>query len=166
MIVYCEECGFRNAIDAARIKNNEVRIICGKCGDPLRFYGMKAKAIKAALAPVTSLPRSCLILKYGGAVVVVSETNSRIEIGRRPSTDIQVANKRVSRIHAFIEFKKGKYFLTDQSSNGTYLLMEGRAGITVKQKEVMLTARGVIGPGYKVDFNSPHAIHMRFDQLL
>ena len=166
MIVYCEECGFRNTIDSTRIKGHEPQIICEKCGDPLRFYGMKAKAIKAALSPDTSLPRSCLILHYGHEAVTVSESNSRIEIGRRNSNDIQIANKRVSRVHAYIEYKKGKYYQTDQSSNGTYLLMEGRAGMTVKKKEVLLTARGVSVPGYKVDFKSPTAIHMRFDQIL
>ena len=33
--------------------------------------------------------------------------------------------------------------------------MEGRKGVTVKKEEVLLTAKGVIGPGYKVDLKSP-----------
>jgi hypothetical protein len=42
--------------------------------------------------------------------------------------------------------------------------MEGSKGVTVKKKEIMLTAKGVIGPGYKVDFKSPDAIHLLFEQ--
>jgi pSer/pThr/pTyr-binding forkhead associated (FHA) protein len=89
-----------------------------------------------------------------------------VEIGRQNSNDIQVSNNRVSRTHALIEYKNGQYYLTDQSSNGTYLLMEGQQAITVKKKEVMLTARGVIGPGYKVGFKSPDAIHIMFERIL
>ncbi|MGA6927456.1 MAG: FHA domain-containing protein [Desulfosarcina sp.] len=165
MIIYCEECGFKNTLDETRIKGSRPQISCEKCGDFLRFYGLKAKALKATPPPSQKkVPRSCLIVKYGKVVVLVNEANARVEIGRQKNNDIQVVNNRVSRTHALIEYKNGNYFLSDQSSNGTYLLMEGRKGVTVKKKEVMLTAKGVIGPGYKVDFKSPDAIHILFDQ--
>ncbi len=164
MIIYCEECGFKNTIDETRIKGQLPQIPCQKCGDFLRFYGLKAKALQETSSKYSKAPRSCLILKYGKVVVIVNEANPRVEIGRQKSNDIQVVNNRVSRTHALIEYKKGKYYLTDQSSNGTYLLMEARKGITVRKKEVMLTAKGVIGPGYKVDFKSSEAIHILFEQ--
>ena len=164
MIIYCEECGFKNEIDETRIKGPRPQIPCEKCGDFLRFYGLKAKALKKPAPTKKKAPRSSLILKYGKVVVLVNETNARVEIGRQKNNDIQVVNNRVSRTHALIEYKAGKYYLTDQSSNGTYLLMEGRKGITVRKKEVLLTAKGVIGPGYKVDFKSPDAIHIMFEQ--
>lgn len=164
MIIYCEECGFKNTIDETRIKGQHPQIPCEKCGDFLRFYGLKAKVLKASPSKFTTSSRSCLILKYGKVVVLVNESNVRIEIGRQKSNDIQVVNNRVSRTHALIEYKDGKFYLTDQSSNGTYLLMEGQKGITVKKEEVPLNARGVIGPGYKVDFKSPEAIHVLFEQ--
>ena len=165
MIVYCEECGFKNTIDASGIKGSRPQIPCQKCGDFLRFYGLRAKALKKGEPAVHgAAPRQCLILKYGKVVVIVNENNVRVEIGRQKSNDIQVVNNRVSRTHALIEYKDGKYYLTDQSSNGTYLLMEGRKGVTVKKKAVLLTSKGVIGPGYKVDFKSPDAIHMLFEK--
>ena len=164
MIIYCEECGFKNTIDEARVNGPEPQVPCGKCGDFLHFYGLKAKALKGPTPKHKRAPRSCLILKYGKVVVLVNGTNTRIEIGRQKSNDIQVVNNRVSRTHALIEYKDGHYYLTDQSSNGTYLLMEGRKGVTVRKKEIRLTAKGVIGPGYKVDFKSPDAIHIRFEQ--
>jgi hypothetical protein len=164
MIIYCEECGFKNTIDEASVKGPTPQIPCGKCGDFLRFYGLKAKALRKPSPKHKKAPGSCLILKYGKVVVLVNETNTRVEIGRQKSNDIQVVNNRVSRTHALVEFKDGNYFLTDQSSNGTYLLMEGRKGVTLKRKEIMLTAKGVIGPGYKVDFKSPDAIHLLFEQ--
>lgn len=164
MIIYCEECGFKNTIDEARIKGPKPQIPCEKCGDFLRFYGLKAKAIQPSARNHKTVVRSCLVLKYGKVVVLVNETNARVEIGRQKSNDIQVVKDRVSRTHAVIEYKNGKYYLTDQSSNGTYLLMEGRKGVTVKKEEVLLTAKGVIGPGYKVDLKAPDGIHFFFEQ--
>ncbi len=165
MIVYCEECGFKNVIDASRIQGTSPKIACENCGDFLRFYGERAKAIEELSPPETEKsPRSRLILKYGKVVVIVNETNARVEIGRKKSNDIQVINSRVSRTHAVIEFKNGMYYLTDSSSNGTYILMEKQEGVTIKNKEILLTERGVIGPGYKVDFKFPEAIHFWFEQ--
>jgi ribosomal protein S27E len=171
MIVYCEECGYKNVIDEKRVSNMGSHIPCEKCGEFLRFYGIKAEALKASLKKPKKTPQkapkktppACLILKYGKVVVIVNETRSRVEIGRQKSNDIQVSNNRVSRTHAIVEFKKGTYYLTDQSSNGTYLLMEGTEGVTVKRKQVELTAKGVIGPGYKVDFKSSDAIQIIFE---
>jgi hypothetical protein len=160
MIVYCEECGFKNSIEKKRIQGRTTQLPCAKCGEMLRFYGDRAKA----LGNSAKNARSCLILKYGSAVVIVNESNPRIEIGRQKSNDIQVVNNRVSRTHALVEYKNGRYYLVDQSSNGTYLLLEGRRGATIKKKSVPLTAKGVIGPGYKVDFKSPDAIHILLEQ--
>lgn len=161
MIVYCEECGFKNIID--QTAGQRTQIACRKCGESLRFYGRKAEALKASAPAFNPIPSNCLILKYGKVVVIVNETNSRVEIGRQKGNDIQVVNDRVSRNHAWVEYKNGQFFLTDQSSNGTFLLIEGRKGITLKKQAVMLAANGVIGPGYKVDSKSPGAIHIWFE---
>jgi pSer/pThr/pTyr-binding forkhead associated (FHA) protein len=163
MIVYCEECGYKNTIDESLIKDARPQIPCQKCGDFLHFYGLKSKKVTKRSAGVKPPSRSCLILKYGKVVVIVNETNTRVEIGRQKSNDIQVINNRVSRTHAVVEFKNGQYYLSDQSSNGTYLLIEGRKAVTVKKKEVVLDAKGVIGPGYKVDLKSPDAIQILFE---
>lgn len=177
MIVYCEECGFKNIIDEARVQDEKQKIPCGNCGEFLRFYGRRAEMVQASLEKVSKTPRStpkkaakkkapaCLILKYGKVVVTVNEKRSRIEIGRQKSNDIQVTNNRASRTHAIIEYKEGAYYLTDQSSNGTYLLLEGNEGETVKKKQVELTSKGVIGPGYKVDFKSSDAIQIIFQSI-
>jgi hypothetical protein len=163
MIIFCEECGFKNKIDEKRLNGPNPQIPCEKCGDFLRFYGLKAKAIGKHSPQRKKDPPSCLTLKYDNVTVMVNETNPHVEIGRQKNNDIQVINNRVSRTHALVDYKNGKFYLTDQSSNGTYLLMEGRKGITVKSKAVMLTAKGVMGPGYKVDFKSPDAIHILFE---
>jgi len=168
MIVYCEECGYKNIIDESRVSGRHPQIPCDKCGEFLRFYGLKAKALetipkKAPKKAPKKTPAACLILKYGRVVVIVNETRSRVEIGRQKSNDIQVINNRVSRTHAIVEYEKGNYYLTDQSSNGTYVLMAGGEGVTIKKQRIELTTQGVIGPGYKVDLKSTDAIQIKFE---
>jgi hypothetical protein len=163
MIVYCEECGYKNTIDESLVKDAKPQIPCEKCGDYLHFYGLKSKTVAKPSAGSKKQAGSCLILKYGKVVVIINDTNTRVEIGRQKSNDIQVINNRVSRTHAVVELKNGKYYLTDQSSNGTYLLVEGRKAVTVKKKKVVLKGKGVIGPGYKVDLKSSDAIQILFE---
>ncbi|GAB6904630.1 hypothetical protein DESC_740113 [Desulfosarcina cetonica] len=173
MIIYCEECGFKNIVDEKRIHGKDPQIPCEQCGDLLRFYGLKAKALKAIVEKPRPAPKKkkakprppALILKYGNVVVLVNESRPRVEIGRQKGNDIQVVKNRVSRIHAFIELKDGEYYLTDQSSNGTYFFLVGGQGTTLKNETVKLTAKGVIGPGYKVDLDSSDAIHILFETL-
>ena len=165
MIVYCEECGFKNIIDERRIQAKRPRIACASCGDLLRFYGLKAQALNATTSArtVSSAPAS-LILKYGNVVVLVNAARPHVEIGRQKSNDLQVVNNRVSRVHAIVEYRDGGFVLTDQSSNGTYLLLEDGRGTTVKKTTVPLPGNGVIGPGYKVGLKSSDAIYLRFEK--
>lgn len=173
MIVYCEECGFKNDIDETRIHEENPAIACRKCGDLLRFYGLKAKALKTrASKPVSEPvlkseknsppPLSSLILKYEQSVILVDELRSRVTIGRQKGNDIQVPQTRVSRLHATVTLKEGKYILTDQSSNGTYVHLRGSEAMTIKKEAIPLTCSGVIGLGCKVEFGSPDAIHILF----
>ena len=165
MIIYCEECGYKNRIDEERLKTKGLHIPCEQCGDLLHFYGLKAEALqKKAAQKQKSESQDRLIVQYGALVVEVNEKNPLLTIGRQKSNDIQVLNNRVSRSHARIEYRDDTYYLIDQSSNGTYLLIEGNKGIALRKKEIVLTAKGVIGPGYKVETKSPEGIHFRFEK--
>jgi hypothetical protein len=47
-------------------------------------------------------------------------------IGRHRENDLVVDDIFVSRIHARIEYRKGRFFVVDTSTNGTYLLPRER----------------------------------------
>jgi pSer/pThr/pTyr-binding forkhead associated (FHA) protein len=165
MIIYCEECGYKNTIDEERLKKQGLQIPCEQCGDLLHFYGVKAEALQQKAGQKrTRESQDSLIVQYGAVVIEVNEKKRRVTIGRQKTNDIQVLNNRVSRSHAWIEYRDDTYYLVDQSSNGTYLLIEGNKGIALRRKEIVLTAKGVIGPGYKVEIASPEGIHFRFEK--
>ena len=60
---------------------------------------------------------------------------------------------------ARIEYRKGRFFLVDTSTNGTYLLAQGEESICLHRDERFLQRRGFIGLGREVDPQSPLVIH-------
>jgi hypothetical protein len=90
------------------------------------------------------LIRHRLELKFGEACFEVSENRPTITIGRMGQNDIVIDDNRVSRFHARIEYRKDKYYLIDQSTNGTYVRPFGDAAILVQRDETILCDSGLI----------------------
>ena len=58
--------------------------------------------------------------------------------------------KLASRTHATIEYTRGKFNLSDQSSNGTYVTTDDGETIHLRRNELMLWGSGFIGLGEEV----------------
>ena len=70
---------------------------------------------------------------------------------------------RISRTHARIEYRRGKLILMDQSTNGTYAIMQGKDEIGLKWDEIALVGSGSICLGRKhKDISSEDAPIIRF----
>lgn len=103
--------------------------------------------------------RARLEVKFGDQELVLDENNPAATIGRQIHNDIAVNDNRVSRSHARIEYRRGKFVAIDQSSNGTFVIIQGRKSIHLKRDETQLLGSGVIGLGREVTPDSPLAIH-------
>lgn len=99
-----------------------------------------------------------LELKCNSNTYSVDENQSTITIGRLPANDIVLKYPGVSRMHAKVEHRKGKFILVDASSNGTYVHTSDREPIYVKHDEFQLFGKGTICPGRKATSKSPGAI--------
>ena len=71
-------------------------------------------------------------------------------IGRDPRCDLVVESNFSSRIHARIEYRRGKFVLVDQSTNGTYVNMNDQSDIYIRREELPLVGVGAIGIGEMV----------------
>ena len=91
-----------------------------------------------------------LRLQYGPMEVVLDKPNASIVLGRDASCNIAVAERMASRHHARIERRRDKFFLIDQSTNGTFVVFTGEAEITLRREEVMLRGAGRIAFGRSV----------------
>ncbi len=102
--------------------------------------------------------RACLELCYGGKTVRVDQNNPDAAMGRQDHNDLIVNDKRVSRSHARIEYRRGRFMLIDQSTNGTYVGIQGRKIKQLKKDEIQLHGYGIIGLGREVNETSTSAI--------
>jgi adenylate cyclase len=98
-------------------------------------------------------------LKFQDVGIQVDQNCPSATLGRQSHNDIVVNDGRVSRTHARIEYRRGKFVLIDQSTNGTFALIQGKKSITLKRDEVVLLGKGIIGLGRDVTEESPLAIH-------
>jgi transcription elongation factor Elf1 len=161
MIIYCEECGAKNSVAVKKVVSAKGQIQCTTCHDYFQVPPEKLdQAIKevATPDPVWS-SASQLVLKFQDVVVNVNASNTPIRIGRSEDNHIRVVDRRASRLHATVEYVKGKFMITDSSLNGTYVKIAGREVAALKKKQLLLVNNGVIGLGHKVGDHSKDAIH-------
>lgn len=102
---------------------------------------------------------STLQVSFNGKEVEVSEKQTTVSMGRGKANTFVVPDNMSSRNHAKIEFRRGKIFLIDASTNGTYVSNTQGEQIFVHRDEHILEGDGVIGLGRKVEPSDPLAVH-------
>lgn len=90
---------------------------------------------------------SLISLGYEGKDYVIKPNMPDFMIGRDPRCDLIVDTDYSSRMHARIEYRRGKFVFIDQSTNGTYVNMENKQSIYIRREELPLMGTGVIGLG-------------------
>lgn len=91
-----------------------------------------------SLAP----PPPRLALSDGERDVLLDAHRDHLTIGRQPDCDIVLRDIQASRIHARIERRGETYVLIDQSTNGTWITVEGKKEKVIRRGELLLTGRG------------------------
>lgn len=100
---------------------------------------------------IIATPRQVrLRLRYGNAELVLEQANASVVLGRDAECQIAVASRMASRQHARIERRQDKFFLVDQSTNGTFVVFGDEPAITLRREEVMLRGQGRIAFGANV----------------
>jgi class 3 adenylate cyclase len=100
-----------------------------------------------------------LRLRANGSEYMIDDGHNRLTLGRADDNDIVVQGSLVSRLHALIELQRGRFTLTDQSINGSFVKMDGHEEMFVRRDSVILTGRGQIGLGRLPDKDAPQTIH-------
>ncbi len=99
-----------------------------------------------------------LVLEYRDRKLELAPAMPTFTIGRGEMSGLVVDRELVSRSHADIEFRQGKFILVDHSTNGTYLLLENGERFFVRREEFNLHDRGIICLGQAVTPNNPDLI--------
>jgi adenylate cyclase len=101
------------------------------------------------LAGISSSARieTRLTLEVGERTLEFPPEKASISLGRDAACDVVIGEKTASRRHARIERSGAQYVLIDESTNGTYVAMEGDREVLLRRDRVLLRGRGNIALG-------------------
>ena len=86
---------------------------------------------------------------------IASDDHRTFVIGRGVQSDLLCKARLASRAHATLEFRRGKFLLTDQSSNGTFVKTDDGENIFLRRQELMLWGSGSISLGEEMSKEEP-----------
>ncbi|MCI0532582.1 MAG: adenylate/guanylate cyclase domain-containing protein, partial [candidate division Zixibacteria bacterium] len=114
------------------------------------------------LTPVSETSLSVkLVLNYQGNSFQVADKNRPFLLGRNSDNDLVVNSAAVSRSHAAIECRQGKFILIDRSTNGAYVRLESGETFFIHREEIHLHGQGVISLGK--DFSKEDRFFIYFE---
>jgi len=100
-----------------------------------------------------------LSLDFQGATTrIASDDHRTFVIGRGVQCDLLCKTRLASRAHATLEFRRGKFLLTDQSSNGTFVKTDDGENIFLRRQELMLWGSGSICLGEEISKEEPEDV--------
>lgn len=99
-----------------------------------------------------------LVLKFKDKTYAVNEQSDKLLLGRDDSCQLVVKNDFVSRQHANVELRFGKFTLTDLSSNGTFIRSSEGVVARVSREDSPLHGTGSISLGQPYAENTSDVI--------
>lgn len=105
-------------------------------------------------------PAAQLILRYAGRAIDVHPALLPLTIGRDLGCHLVIPAQFASRRHAHIELRRGKHTLCDSSTNGCFVLPDGRYSepLYVRNEAFTLIGTGYLGLGEKPYPESAHVV--------
>lgn len=104
---------------------------------------------------------SRLVLSFRDRSIEVSDQRKTVVMGRADDNDLVVKGNLISRIHAKVEMRRGKFVLVDQSTNGTFLQNIQGEETFVRRDTAELRGEGTIGLGKSETPGGSLAIHFK-----
>lgn len=104
-------------------------------------------------------PHSSLTLTYRDTTVVVDDNRKSVNIGRADDNELVIKGNLISRIHARVEQRRGRFILIDQSTNGTFIQNVQGEETFVRRDSLELVGEGIIGLGKVAKPGTPLSIH-------
>ena len=104
---------------------------------------------------------SRLLINFKDSTIELSDKRKSINLGRADDNDLVVKGNLISRIHAKIEMRRGKFVLIDQSTNGTFIQNVRGQETFIRRDSMELADEGTIGLGRAEEPGTSLAIHYK-----
>lgn len=92
-------------------------------------------------------PEAKLTLTYNGQTIELSKLRPGLVMGRSQNCDLTINEKLASRQHVRIELRRDKFFIVDQSTNGTHVIIGDNPEEFLRREEIPLSGSGRISLG-------------------
>jgi len=93
------------------------------------------------------------------------DPNASVRIGRDKQNEVVVPSQHASRLHARVFGRDGNFVIADQSSNGTFVMVDGSTReIRLRREEALLGERGTIGLGSPTSGGGDHLLQYRLQR--
>lgn len=102
-----------------------------------------------------------LTLRYNDIKIEMNAEKPNLVLGRDTANDLAVDLELVSRKHANIELRQGKFVLIDKSTNGTYVITSNGQKFFIHREEMALYGRGIISLGKDINANTTEMIYYK-----
>ncbi|MEQ8289236.1 MAG: adenylate/guanylate cyclase domain-containing protein [Gammaproteobacteria bacterium] len=86
-------------------------------------------------------------IEYKGQTVTLNSDRTGAVLGRSQTCDVPVHEKLASRQHVRIELRRNKFFIIDQSTNGTHVKLENAEESFLRREEMPIPSSGEISLG-------------------
>jgi len=100
-----------------------------------------------------------LYLTYHNQIKDIGSRSHGMILGRAKDCELVVNSDLASRHHAQLVFRKGKFVLVDQSTNGTFVKPQGGKEVYVQSEALPLAGSGFISLGKAVTVDNEHLIY-------
>lgn len=117
-----------------------------------------------ASKPMATTTRSTLVLRCEETLAEVTPNSAALIIGREKSCGFVVPDPMASRQHARIEVGDEKFVLVDQSTNGTWVIVDGEAEFVLRREQTPLRGKGRISLGHPLAADAPVVHFLTFSK--
>jgi pSer/pThr/pTyr-binding forkhead associated (FHA) protein len=104
-----------------------------------------------------------LLITYKAKTTKLDLNSDPVSLGRGLDCGLLITGDLISRYHAKIDIRRGKFVLTDQSTNGTFVRTLDGQDIFLRQDELTLFGSGVISLGKDVDKQRENLIYYSYE---
>ena len=111
--------------------------------------------------PSQRVSQTLLELFYGGKTLRCDADNPEVSIGRVEGNDLVVPSDLTSRHHAQIEYRRGRFYIADNSANGTLVVAEDGTPTPLRREDFALRGRGKLCMGGNPESNPQGIIEFR-----
>ena len=149
---------------AAQTRQIDVATVRGRAGEVALFELLWQPDEATSMVPTLgwesrTQTATRLVVSFRDTTVEVTDLKKHINMGRADDNDLVVKGNLISRIHARIEKRRGRFMLIDQSTNGTFLQTDTGEETFVRRDSTELVGEGIIGLGRVAKPGTPLAIH-------